>query len=144
MFLTENDYKKAEKNGVSRKLADDKFYDQGMTLAQTLKPVKVKIEKKEMTKEERRKYLKIASENDINHQRFTWRINNGWTPEEASTIGIGKRRRSDTFASKEKEYIRKAEKKGIYLENYYIRRKRGWSKERASTEPVRKRRRPKK
>lgn len=137
IFLTEEDYKKAKSRGISRELADTRFYDEGMTLKQTLAPVKVEIKKSKLTKEERQKYLKIALENGINYQRFMWRIDNDWTPEEASTVGIGKRRKAGTFSEKERQYIEKAKELGVSFDTYYIRRCRGWSKEKASTTPLR-------
>lgn len=138
MFLTEGDYKKAKENGISRELADDRFYEQGMTKKQTLKPIKTEVEKKEFTKEEKRKYLKIALANDINYQTYMRRLRVGWEIEKASTIPMGTRNGLETFASKERKYINKAMEIGISYDNYYSRRRIGWSKERASTTPIRK------
>ncbi|WP_226085665.1 hypothetical protein [Mesobacillus sp. S13] len=85
-YLTDEDYEIAEKNGINRRLAYQRFYMQNFSKRRAItQPVKKSYP-------ELQKFRKIALENGIKHTTFISRIKDGWTPEEACVRPLGYKR----------------------------------------------------
>lgn len=77
-YLTDDDYKQAEENGISRMVAYNRFYnygwDKNKTITHPVKRTKLWDQYKEK-----------CWENGVSNNNFHRRIKNGWTPEKAAT-----------------------------------------------------------
>src|SRR5699024_11121282 len=78
-YITPDDYKSAEKIGVSNNLLYLRVYRYGWSVD---KAISVTPGKRIC----RKKYLKIARENGIKDVTFYSRINRGWAMDKASTV----------------------------------------------------------
>lgn len=85
-YLTDQDYEIAEKNGINRKNAWQRFYEYGWDKEKTLYTPLRKASK------QWKEWVKVAEKNGISEPAFRNRMNYKWTPEEAATFPIGIRR----------------------------------------------------
>lgn len=83
MHLSPDDYKTAENNGISNRLAYQRFYTLGWTAEQTItEPPRVK--------EDRKKWLEIAEKKGIPSTTFYHRVSKrmNWSNEKAATTPV--------------------------------------------------------
>lgn len=79
-YLTDEDYKKAEENGINRNNAYARFYVYGWSVEDTIsKPVK------DLKDTAWHKHKELAEKNGIKQNTFYGRIHKGMTPYEAAT-----------------------------------------------------------
>ena len=83
-YITPEDYKKAEKNGISKRLLEGRVYISGWNVDRAInEPKRQWIDRK--------KWLEVAKQNGIKTETFYRRVNEyGMSPEEASTRKVGK------------------------------------------------------
>lgn len=130
LYLTDEDYKIAESNGISKQLADDRFYDWGWTAARSIGSTKALT----ATSNRFERLLQEAHANgvEITLSGVKARIYNGMSEREAITIPRGGKYKD--------KYLERAMDNGISRQTYHKRVRVGWDKETASTHPVGKRR----
>lgn len=126
--LTEDDYKIAEKNGLSRKLVYQRFYvgwekEDAVTVPKGNSGILKRLQEK-------------AASNGIELSigAISSRRNNlKWSDEDVVTVPKGGHRKMENDYY---HYIKIATSNGIKRSTYDGRRRRGWAKERAATEAV--------
>lgn len=129
-YLSPDDYRIAEENGISYQRAYERFYKSGWSREETISRP---IGKQSLWRE----YQVICEENGITYQCFHNRVKRGIDPEEASRLPKCKTQ----FLFKEikvtPEVVRIAEENGISEKTLKMRVYRyRWDVERAMSEPV--------
>jgi hypothetical protein len=83
MYLEPSDYKIANNNGISNKLANQRFYEYGWTAKNTI----TKPPERDLSK-----WIKIAEENGISRMTFYNRVSKrqNWDYERAATTPVKK------------------------------------------------------
>jgi hypothetical protein len=132
-YLTEDDYKQAELNGINRTLLYRRFYTDGWSKEDAINRPKYVPPYTGWSD-----YKKLAKEHGVSRSLYHYRFKNlGMTPEEAATtpkLTCGRKR----YFTKEQEETAKAN--GISYNNLYHRVfEHKWPIERAMTEPINKR-----
>lgn len=132
-YLTPEDYEIAEKNGISRKLADSRFYDNNW-------------EKERAITQPKRgpvltiwdEWKEIAETNGIGKSTFNSRLEYGWEPEVAATKELAKTRSGGSKHFSD-EILKLAAVNGITPRRLYSRVfESNWSIEEAATMPLQK------
>lgn len=128
LYLDEGDYAIAEKNGINRKNASQRFYQYGWTVEDA-------INKPKGNSGILKKLQEKAASNgvELSMGAVAARRSKGWTNEEVVTVPKGGHKRVDNDYY---YYINLAASNGIKRNTYVGRRNRGWTKERAATEVV--------
>lgn len=129
-YLTPEDYKVAERNGIRYLVAYKRFYEYGWDKEKTITHPIIKSQGDRV-----RKYsdelMQQAKDNGISDNLFYRRINKlGWTPERASIEP------PKASGRRKCPYVQQAKDNGIKLKTYYNRLSRGWTREEASTTPI--------
>lgn len=129
MFLSKEDYKIAEKNGISKEILEHRFYDKSW------EAVKARSQKISIQKPVKKLYEQaIKNGLDVKYQTIASRYRAGWDEKDITTVATRGRR----DLSQSKRQIEIAEKNGINYSAYYSRLARGWSVEDAITIPLEK------
>jgi hypothetical protein len=127
----EEDYRKAEANGIPKKNVDSRIY-QGWSIKRAIT--------EPLRKDPYKQYKAQCEELGISNTTFRSRINRGMTPEEAASTPVSDK----PFWEHSKRYkdkviddvdIQKAARNGIKYTTLISRLHRGWSKDRAITVP---------
>ncbi len=126
--LTEDDYKIAEKNGLSRQLVYQRFYvgwekEDAVSVPKGNSGILKRLQKKAADNGIKLPIGTVASRRKL-----------GWSDREVTTFPKGHRIKTDADYHK---YITIAKANGIGRSTFDGRRRRGWKMERAATEPVR-------
>lgn len=125
-YVTPEEYKTAEKNGITHQRVDVRIRAQGW---EKLKAITTPPRHKN----ERDKWLKVALTNGICETTFYGRVNKSkWTMEKAATTPLQKP--SGRELKYNEEIQNKLKENNITRQTFYMRIKRGWSIERACTE----------
>jgi len=132
MFLEERHYKQAEKNGISRELADERFYDMGWSI-QTAITLSSKAGTDKSFKEYRDRKRAEGVRNGIPASTFNTRVHKGWSEERAATAPVRK------MDPERKKWQDIAEKNGIDKQLFRVRLQLGWGMEKAATLPKQRR-----
>ncbi|AEW47098.1 hypothetical protein BCP78_0091 [Bacillus phage BCP78] len=137
-YLTPEDFDIAEKNGIHRELAHNRFYHQGFSKEKAItKPVR-------NTDTGWSEWKEVALSNGICWDTFNTRLNFGYTPERAATEKVRTRSEQSARARKAKkryisdELIERARLNGIQYTTLYYRlfkSRRKWTEEEAATTP---------
>lgn len=128
-YLTDEDYARAEANGINYRLAHKRFYGEGWTKERTI------------TETPQRRiwpqYREEAEANGVTRHMFFSRIGKGIEPEEAIAMGYIGQGQNQTKVRMGRMAIEIAEANGIpeltAKRRFYTY---GWDMERAITEPV--------
>ncbi len=125
LYLTDEDYEIAVKNGINRKLAYDRFYNRGWDAEDA-------ISKPKGNQGILKKIQKEALENgiELNIGAIANRRRLRWSHEKIVTTPLHGTRNTN------KEYLKRAIENGISQDTFYGRLRLGWSRERACTDPV--------
>lgn len=119
-YITPEEYKIAEKNGINCKTVNNRVRSLGWTKT---KAITLPVKKRALLDED---LLRIAKENGIGRETLRYRLNNGWSKEDASTkkqvdirshmkeLGLNTRKYS-------KELLAIALKNGIGVRTFYRR-----------------------
>ena len=125
-YLTDEDYKIAESNGINRDAAYKRFYNIGWSKEKAITIPLGATKKPPFTEEEYR----IARNNGIKQSTVSNRYYAlGWDKEKCITEPIKTIREEDLL-------VHVAMRNGIKSATYYSRLKNGWGKEEAATTPV--------
>lgn len=140
-YLTDEDYRTAEMNGIKQSTAYMRVYTYNWTIEKS-------ITKKPPGKEpERQKWRKVAISNGIDTRLFNERVTDGWSLEKAATTQALTKEESIQKANDTKpsvftrEQILLASANGIKYGTALARYNRGWSTDDAVTAPTGSRRR---
>ena len=133
-YLTPDDYKQAEKNGITYKQLYRRVYIENWNKDRAINTPMRKVN-------DRKKWLKVARQNGIKDNAFYMRVNAlGWTEQRAATTKTKSTKEiTETARSKRgrkipKKYLKQAKENGIKEATFYTRVYRyGWSYEDAST-----------
>lgn len=124
--LTEEHFKIAESNGISRKNVSQRYWDYGWDIEKAItKPIEEK-ESDWLT------WKETAIKNGISNPLYNARLKKGMTPEKAATTPIGVGRSKGLWA----DYKELAESNGIKADTFYSRVRKGDTPEKAATIPV--------
>ena len=127
--LTKEDYKIAHSNGISTKLAYNRFWVYGWTRIDAItKPIAV--QKPSLYKQ----WQTVCEENKISRSTFNMRVKDDMTPEKASTKPVAGRGRVKSLPE---ELVKLAESNGISYRQLYMRINfNHYDEQRAATEPI--------
>ena len=134
-YISPQDYSTAERNGISARLLTDRVRVWGWDKRKAM----INKPKKQTPRKE---WLDIARVNGISTASFYKRVNNGMSPEKASTIPLmDKETKINNMAAVKRKYPKAYEDtavaNGISKKTFVTRMRRGWSAFRAATTPVR-------
>lgn len=137
MYLSPEDYKIAEKHGISRDVAYTRFYRYNWSKQRA---ITTPVEKRDKV---RSKWRKVATRNGISARVFDDRVRAGWSFERAATTPVLSREEVIQINRKAKckvftiDQIETAKKNGIPYGTALARvRKYGWTVQKAITVPV--------
>lgn len=142
-YITPEEYKKAEKKGISAKTLDDRIR---VLMWDKEKALNTKPQSKHKAK-----YRRMAIENGINVGTFYKRVNNlGMSLKDAATkppintkskeyLGTLKEKRLKKIRKHPEHIYKNMRKNNIEYQTFYNRVRGGWSAEDASTHPTMKR-----
>ncbi len=127
LTLSKEQYAIAKQNGISRKLAYNRYYMGWSAEDAITKPKQNRGILKKLQKEAANNGIELTIGAVIG------RRTKGWTNEQVVTVPKGGHKRVDDDYY---YYINRAASNGIKRNTYAGRRRRGWTKERAATEAV--------
>ncbi len=139
IYLTEDDYMQAEQNGISRRVAYQRFYHYDWSKERSITEPLRKMD------QERLKWRAIAVENGVAKKLFDARLRAGWSYEEASRPPLSRlesiQRALGSEANKARSVLTRAQRQiakanGIAYSTVTSRLSKKWSIERAITQPV--------
>ncbi|MGG0209556.1 nucleoside permease [Bacillus mycoides] len=127
-WLTDEEYARAAANGVSRERLNSRVYDFDwdleLAISAPIGTVRHEYERKYA------KWLKVASENDINLSTFYSRLGLGWEIQEAAIKPVRQKSKA------EKTWLNIAKQNGISYQTFMSRiHTRKWDLEKAATTP---------
>lgn len=134
-YLTPDDYAKAEKNGISKALLEDRFYRKNWNKKRAINQARRETNK-------HRKYIKQAKNNGISLNTYRVRLVRGWSMQDASTVPLtNKKERINRVRKANRKYPEwvydNLEKNNIKITTFYTRvNDMHWSLEDASTLPI--------
>jgi len=134
-YLSPEDYKKAEKNGISKQLLDDRFYQKNWNKKRA-------VSQPRRDPNKHRKYIQRAKNNGINLNTYRLRVARGWSMQDASTEPpTSKKERINRVVKASRKYpdwvYDNLDKNNIKITTFYTRvNDMHWSLEDASTYPT--------
>lgn len=120
-YLTDEDYAKAERNGIKRLTLESRVRKYGWSIERA---VNTPSRKAKFTSEQ----LKIMEKSEINEYTIRYRINHGWSFEDAITIPANTAHIVRKYSD---DLIQKAASNGISYSAFKQRVNKGWSIEEA-------------
>lgn len=130
-YPTEEDYKTAKANGIPKSLVKSRVFQHGWDVERAISQPHASTKRGGM-------YRRRAEKNGISGTLFCWRLRNGWSEEDASTVlPHGRARKRDPFAEfgVDEQDIKIAEMYGVSRNILLNRLKSNWNIDVAATTP---------